>query len=288
MLRAHIRTAVLSAGLALISTLGACSAEQPPRPSALMAARPDPRPAADGVLSQVIGKISERGSVRTSVRGSLGMVGELTAEGVVRYQGSLADLAFDGRTRAAKNQPPQHLQLSIVDGVGYLKTPLVPPEPNKSWLRIAPDGMDFGSRLLSPTLDQLHAAIDPRATFTGVEPATRIQASAPDTVDGKPTTRYELRIITAQAADVATDPQQRIRFRQVANSGEPELGYQLWLDESGLPTRFAASQEVAQAGQVSLTSTYRDWGAPVEIRVPPIEQVGVFQEATPRAQQPPR
>ncbi|MGP4020354.1 hypothetical protein [Saccharopolyspora sp. 5N708] len=285
--RAHIRTAVLSAGLALLTALGACSAEGPPRPSALMAARPDPRPAADDMLSQVIDKISERGSVRTSVRGSLGLVGELTAEGVVRYQGPQADLAFDGRTRATRNQPPQRLELSIVDRIGYLKTPLARPEPDKPWLRIAPDGTDFGSRFLSPTLDQLYEAIDPRAAFTGIEPATRIQVSAPDTVDGRPTTRYELRIITAQAAAMATDPQQRTRFRQVANSGAPEIGYQLWLDESGLPARFAASQEIGQAGHVSLTSTYRDWGAPVEIRVPPIGQIGVFHDAAPKAQQPP-
>jgi hypothetical protein len=238
------------------------------------------------MLSQVIGKISERGSVRSSVRGSLGMVGELAAEGVVRYRGPQTDIALDGQTRTAGNQPPQRLELSIVDGVGYVRTPLASPEPNKPWFKIAPGGADFGAKLLSPALDQLHEGIDPRATFTGIEPATRIQTSAPDTVDGKPTTRYELRIVTAQAADVAADPQQRTRYREAANAGEPELGYQLWLDESGLPARFAASQEVARAGKLSLTSTYRDWGAPTEIGVPPADQVGVFEDIPPQAQPP--
>ncbi|WP_190821354.1 hypothetical protein [Saccharopolyspora pogona] len=281
------RTAVLSAGLALIAALSACGTEPLPQARALMATQPDARPAAGAMLSQVIGKINERGSVRSSVRGSLGMVGELAAEGTVHYRGPLADLAFSGQTRAPGNKP-QHIELSIVDGVGYLQTPLTRPAPDKPWLKITPGGADFGAKLLSPALHQLHEAVDPRATFSGVETATRIQQSAPDTVDGKPTTRYDLRVITSQAADVAADPQQRAQFRQAAEDGEPELGYQLWLDESGLPARFVASQEVAQAGKVSLTSTYRDWGAATEIPVPPAGQVGVFEDLPRQAQQPPR
>lgn len=281
MSRARTRTAVISAGLALIAATAGCAGE-PPVPTNALAANPDPRPAADAMLSQVISKISERGSTHSEVRGSLGVVGELTADGVVRYRGAQADLALDGQTRNARNQPPQQLNLSIVDGVGYLQTPLARPAPDKPWLRISPGAGDFGSKLLSPALDQVHEAVDPRATFGGIERATRIQSSAPDQVDGRPATRYQLRIVTAQAADTATDPQQRTRFRKAADSGEPELEYQLWLDESGLPARFAATGQVAQAGQVSLTSTYRDWGAPVEIPVPPAYQIGVFQDGPPR------
>ncbi|KAA5832877.1 hypothetical protein ABT337_11980 [Saccharopolyspora hirsuta] len=285
MSRARTRTAVISAGLALIAAVTGCSAE-PPVPTNSVAANPDPRPVADTVLSQVISKISERGSTHSQVRGSLGVVGELTADGVVRYRGPQTDLAFDGQTRSTRNQPPQRIALSIVDGVGYLRTPLARPAPDKPWLRISPGADDFGSKLLSPALGQVHRAVDPRATFSGVERATRIQSSAPDQVDGKPTTRYDLRIVTEQAAEAATDPQQRSRFRKAADSGEAELEYQLWLDESGLPARFAASGQVAQAGQVSLTSTYRDWGAPAEVEVPPTEEIGVFQDAPPQAQRP--
>lgn len=281
------RTAVFSAGLTVIAALSACGTEPLPQAGSLMAGQPDPRPAADAMLSQVIGKINERGSVRSSVRGSLGLVGDLAAEGTVRYRGPQADLAFKGQTSAPGNKP-QQIELSIVDGVGYLKTPLARPAPDKAWLKITPGGADFGAKLLSPALDQLHEAVDPRATFAGVETATRIQGSTPNIIDGKPTTRYDLRVITSQAADVAADPQQRAQYRQAADNGERELGYQLWLDESGLPARFAASQEVAQAGKVSLTSTYRDWGAPTEIPVPPAEQVGIFEDLPPQAQQPPR
>ncbi|MDA3626444.1 hypothetical protein OU415_13440 [Saccharopolyspora sp. WRP15-2] len=285
MSRARTRTAVISAGLTLIAALGGCSGE-PPVPTNAIAANPDPRPTADAMLSQVISRIDERGSTRSQIRGSLGVVGDLTADGVVRYRGQQTDLALNGQTRGTGNQPPQRIALSIVDGTGYLQTPLARPAPDKPWLRISPGAGDFGSKLLSPALDQVQEAVDPRATFSGVEKATRIQTSAPDQVDGKPTTRYQLRIVTAQAADAATDPQQRTRFQKAADAGEPELEYQLWLDESGLPAQFAATGQVAQAGQVSLTSTYRDWGAPTEIRVPPAEKIGVFQDVPPQAQRP--
>ncbi|MER7009801.1 hypothetical protein ABT324_00030 [Saccharopolyspora sp. NPDC000359] len=285
MFRARTRTAVISAGLTLIAAATGCAGD-PPAPTNAIAANPDPRPVADAVLSQVISKISERGSTHSQVRGSLGVVGELSADGVVRYRGPRTDLALDGQTRGTGNQPPQRIALSIVDGVGYLRTPLARPAPDKPWLRISPGAGDFGAKLLSPALSQVHRAVDPRATFSGIERATRIQSSAADQVDGKPTTRYQLRIVTAQAADTAPDPQQRTRYRKAADSGEAEIEYQLWLDESGLPARFAASGQVAQAGQVSLTSTYRDWGAPAEVEVPPADQIGVFQEPPPQAPRP--
>ncbi|MEB3369453.1 hypothetical protein [Saccharopolyspora mangrovi] len=282
--RARTRTAVLSAGLALTATLGACTSE--PQPHAAVpraAARPDPRPVAEAMLADTINKINQTGTAHTTMTGSLGVVGQLNADGAVRYRGPQADLALDGKTR---NTRTEKLAVSIVDDVGYLNTPLARPNASTPWLKISQDSSDFGSKLLSPALDQLHESVDPRATFSGVEQATRIQNSAPDTVDGRPTTRYELRILTTKAAEIARDEQQRERFQQAADDGEHELGYQLWLDERGLPAKFAATTQVAQAGEVSLTSTYRDWGTPVDIHLPPAHEVGVFEDLPPMAQPP--
>ncbi|MDI2032030.1 hypothetical protein QFW96_25640 [Saccharopolyspora sp. TS4A08] len=280
--RARTRTAVLSAGLALTAALGACTSEPQPHAAApRAAARPDPRPAAESMLADTIGKINSTGTAHATMTGSLGVVGQLNADGVVRYRGPQADLALDGKTR---NTRTEKLAVSIVDNTGYLNTPLARPDPSKQWLKISQDGSDFGSKLLSPALDQLHESVDPRATFSGVEAATRIQGTAPDTVDGRPTTRYELRILTDEAAEIAPDEQQRERFQQAADDGERELGYQLWLDDQGLPAKFAATTRVAQAGEVSLTSTYRDWGSPVEIPLPPANDVGVLDGLPPMAQ----
>ncbi|GAA4866092.1 hypothetical protein [Saccharopolyspora rosea] len=277
-----------AAGLALTAALGACGTAPPPPPAAgAAAAVPDRRPDATALLTGLVRKLNEQGSVHSTVRGQLGIVGELTGESTVQYRGPQVDLSLTGNTRSG-SQPPQHVDLSIVDGVGYLRTPLIRPEPDKPWLRISSDGQDFAAKLLSPALDQLHEAVDPHATFAGVESATRIADRAPDTVDGRPATRYELRIITAQAARTAPDPQQRQRFRKAAESGEPELGYQLWLDDHGLPVKFTAAQRVAQAGDVSLTSTYRDWGTRADISTPPADEIGVFHDLPAQAQPPPR
>ncbi|MEV4649199.1 hypothetical protein [Saccharopolyspora sp. NPDC049357] len=281
--RARTRTAVLSAGLALAATLNACTSAPPQPHAALPMARPDPRPVAEALLADTINKINARGTAHATMTGSLGVVGQLNADGAVRYRGPQADLALDGKTRNARTEK---LAVSIVDEVGYLNTPLARPDATKPWLKISQDGSDFGSKLLSPALDQLHESVDPRATFSGVEQATRIQGSAPDTVEGRPTTRYDLRILTEEAARTAPDEQQRERFQRAADDGERELGFQLWLDEQGLPAKFASTTNIAQAGEVSLTSTYRDWGTPVDIQLPPAAQVGVFDDLPPMAQPP--
>ncbi|MFC7341070.1 hypothetical protein [Saccharopolyspora griseoalba] len=283
MSRARTRTAVLSAGLVVLAALGACTGQQPPGPTQPMAVRPDPRPIADEVLNRAIEQINQRGTARTSVRGDLGMVGELDADGAVRYGNSQTDIELAGQTHSSRPNP---LQLAVVDGVGYVNTPMAQPAPGKPWLRIDPGAGDFGAKLLGPALQQMHQAVDPRATFTGVEQATRVQSSAPDDVDGRPATRYDLRVRTEQAAKMAPDEQQRKRFEEAAHAGEREMGFQLWIDGSGAPVKFTATEEVKQAGQVSLTSTYRDWGSPVAIEPPPTEEVGVFEDAPPVAQPP--
>lgn len=288
---ARSRTAALTAGLLLISGLGACSApEGPPRsaPAAAAAARPDLRASAAPLLNDVITRIDQRGSVRSTVRGDLGFVGDLEGEGLARYTRGGSDVSLHGHTRPSPKQRKQPVELAMLDGVGYLKSPLMRPEPGKPWLRISPDGADFAAKLLAPALRQVQDSTDPRATFRGIESATKIQSSAPDQVGGRPATHYSLRVLTGPAAAAAPDEVQRKRLQKAADSGQSEIGYELWIGEDGLPLRFAAAQKVAQAGQVSLDSTYRDWGTPADIKAPPPEQTGQFPTGSLPQAQPPR
>lgn len=288
---ARSSTAVLAAGLLLIPGLGACSAPEGPArsaPAAASASRPDPRASAAPLLTDVLNRINERGSVRSTVRGDLGFVGDLDGAGVARYNPDGSDVSLRGHTRPNPQQRPQPLELAVLDGVGYLKSPLLRPDPAKPWLRIAPAGTDFAAKLLAPALRQLQDSTDPRATFRGIEHATKIQSSAPDQVDGQPATHYSLRVLTGPAAASAPDEQQRKRLQRAADSGQPEIGYELWIGPDGLPLRFAAAQKVAQAGQVSLDSTYRDWGTAADVRAPRPEQVGQFPNGPLPQAQPPR
>lgn len=288
---ARSSTAALAAGLLLLSGLGACSAPQGPphsAPAAAAAARPDPRVSAAPLLTDVINRINERGSVRSTVRGDLGFVGDLDGEGLARYNHDGSDVSLHGHTRPAQAQRPQPVELAMLQGTGYLKSPLLRPEPGKPWLRISPDGADFAAKLLAPALRQVQDSTDPRATFRGIESATKIQSNAPDQVGGQPATHYTLRVLTKPAAAAAPDEQQRKRLQKAVDSGQPEIGYELWIGQDGLPLRFAAAQQVAQAGQVSLDSTYRDWGTPADIQAPLPEQIGQFPNGPLPQAQPPR
>ncbi|GAB3277723.1 hypothetical protein [Parasphingorhabdus pacifica] len=287
MSRAHPERPLLRATILLLYTtfalvpgLSACGIEEPPpRPAPGTAPAPvDDRPNAAPLLTEVINRIDQYGSAHSDVRGNLGLVGELAGRGAINYEPGSADLTLGGHTRPAREQPRQRVAVKVVDDTGYLSSPLLEPEPGKPWLAIAPGGHDFAAKLLGPALRQLRASADPRAAFAGVEPATRIESSSPDMVEGRATTRYDLRVITAQAARTAPDHEQRNRFRQAAEAGVGELEYRLWLDTNRLPVRFATTRKVDQAGKIALTSTYRDWGAPVGIQPPAPESIGVFRD----------
>lgn len=281
MYRGRRITVALSAGLLLPAGLGACSSDPPPQagPPArpLVAPRQDPRADAAPLLDALIRRMDQQGSVRSDVQGKLGLVGDLSGEGTVRYHGPQADVALGGDTRTTDTQAKQDVELSIVNGVGYLKSPMLLAEAGKPWIRVAPDGHDLGAEMLGPALDQLKNTTDPRQAFAGVEAATKIQSSAPDRIDGKPVTRYELRVLTARAAQIATDPQQRSRMQAAARHGQSEMVYELWIDGTGLPARFTAIRD-GQRGRISLTSFYSDWGVPTDIQAPPAELVGKFPD----------
>lgn len=271
----------LYAGLLLTSGLGACSSDPAPRPAAtprpLPLPRPDPRADAAPLLHALIQRMDQQGSVRSDVEGKLGLVGDLSGEGTVRYHGPQADVSLGGDAQTTDTSNPQDVELSIVDGIGYLRSPLLFTEAGKPWVRVVPDGHDLGAELLGPALDQLKNTTDPRQAFAGIENATKIQSDAPDRIGGKPVTRYELRVRTEQAARIANDPRQRAGMRAAADDGKPELTYELWVDARGLPARFTAVRDGHQ-GRISLTSFYRDWGVPTDIQAPPAELVGKFPD----------
>jgi hypothetical protein len=281
MYRGRRITVALSAGLLLPVGLGACSSDPPPQvaapPHPRVAPRQDPRADAAPLLDALIRRMNQQGSVHSDVEGKLGLVGDLSSAGTIRYRGQQADVSLGGDTQTTDKQARQDVELSIVNGVGYLKSPMLLAEAGKPWIRVTPDGHDLGAEMLGPALDQLKNTTDPRQAFAGVEAATKIQSSAPDRIDGMPVTRYELRVLTARAAQIATDPQQQARMRAAANQGQPELDYELWVDQAGLPARFTAIRD-GQRGRVSLTSFYSDWGVPTDIQAPPAELVGKFPD----------
>jgi hypothetical protein len=290
MCRGRRITVALFAGLLLTADLGGCSGSPPQSgkpPDSHRAVQLDRRADAAPLLTELIRRIDQQGSARSNVRGRLGFVGDLNSDGTVRYRGTQADVALGGDTQTSQTQPKQQVDLAIINGVGYVKSPLLLAEPGKPWIRVTPNGHDLGTQVLGSALEQLKHVTDPREAFAGVESATRIQSSARDAVDGRPTTRYDLRVNTARAAQIATDAQQRSRMRAAAEQGHPELEYQLWIDDSGLPARFTATRDVAQ-GQMSLTSFYSDWGVATDIEAPPAELVGVFPNAPPPGAQAPR
>ncbi len=296
--RPGLRAALTATALVTAVALGGCSSSDPappPQPGPGAAhARPDPRPSAAGMLGDVLGAMTARGSVHADLQGKLGVVGQVRGSGELHYQadspeaapdsdpnaadadaGENSDVALHGHTRSSGG--PEPVALSIVDRIGYLRTPLLPTDNGAPWLRVPAQGTDATAALLGPPLRQLHDAIDPRAALGDVRGAVRIQNTSTETLADRPVTRYDLRLDTRQAAQETDDPQRQRKFGSAAESGREEQRFQLWVDEQDLPVRFSSAPEVnapGASGPATLTTTYSDWTEPAAIAPPAPSDVG--------------
>lgn len=282
--RLRIRT--LTCGVALLAGLSACTTPSAP-PAPAPAPRADTRADASPLLARVLGHIDEQEGARNTVHGDLGMLGELTGEGMVDYSEPTADLTLHGTIRMS-HQADHDVEVMVADGVGYVKSALLRPQSERPWLRVVPGGHDAEAALLGPALERIRVASDPRFAFAGVQHATKIQSAAPEEIAGKPTTRYDLRVPTVQAARTTADPRQRAEMRDAADDGEHELGYSLWVDDNGFPVQFAATRTLERAGEVALTSTYDEWGASGTIQPPAQNGIGTLQQRELPQAKPPR
>ncbi|MHA6801084.1 hypothetical protein [Bounagaea algeriensis] len=311
--RPRLRAALTATALVTAVVLGGCSSSEPPPPPqpgpGAAHAPPDPRPSAAGMLGDVLGTMTARGSVHTDVRGQLGVVGQVHGSGALHYQddpdtaapdtaapdtaapdpdpnaagadaAANSDVTLHGQTRSGR--APEPVALSIVDQVGYLRTPLLPTDNGAPWLRVPAQGTDATAALLGPPLRQLHDALDPRAALGDVRGAVRIQDTSTEALADRPVTRYDLRLDTRQAANETDDPQRQRKFRSAAESGRAEQRFQLWVDEQNLPVRFSSAPRVdapGASGPAALTTTYSDWAEPAAIAPPAPSEVGELGRA---------
>ncbi|MEU7140916.1 hypothetical protein ABZ942_15805 [Nocardia sp. NPDC046473] len=99
---------------------------------------------------------------------------------------------------------------------------------------------------------------------------TTIVRVLPGTIDGLSTTRSNLQIDTATAAD----SEQRSQMKYRADQGISIMEVDFWVDEHDLLVEIAVVTPLPKIGPLGSTVRYRDWGSPVRIDVPSDDQVG--------------
>jgi hypothetical protein len=172
------------------------------------------------------------------------------------------------------------LSMRLVNDVFYLKLPLdlgfVKP-----WLRIDPNGNDQFSKMLGAGLRQLKQSGDPSQNLKRFEGAAVITGKAPEQLNGKATTRYSITIDMKKVAAAQNDPDLKQMADKALQAGVSTFPMEVWVDQEYLPVRTTMdipfkNSNTQQTNRVKISIDYSDWGKPVEISAPSVDQVDTF------------
>ncbi|MGH3517072.1 MAG: hypothetical protein ACRDQ7_06560 [Haloechinothrix sp.] len=180
----------------------------------------------------------------------------------------------------------QQMEIRYVDKTMYIKMPPGMPGtgPSKQWMKISPGGKDQLSQMLG-NLEQLADQNDPSTVLTQIEQAGTVTASEPTELNAQPATRYAIDLQLAKLAEQSAGGMSGESLKQLQQAGVTSLPMELWLNEGNLPVqiRLDMTKALAAAGQqqggnppqgkAMMTTKFADWGAHVDVKAPPAEQV---------------
>lgn len=229
------------------------------------------------------------GSARTAftatlvdVGGASGTLG-FSGEGQIDFESQRASSRSDltELLRSSGMQDVDGAMESVVDGtISYLRSPFFTSMVNAPtpWIRIDPaalesvTGMDM-SQLSGLTSNDPNAQL---AFLAGVVEGS-VEELGEGEVRGTPTTRFRATVDLRQAAEDAgavTDPEQFEQF--VATLGGSDLTVEVDLDEDDRVRMLSYEHELpaeSGGGRQQIELEYFDFGAEVDISIPPDDQV---------------
>jgi hypothetical protein len=227
-----------------------------PTPTASMVAKP--RTGAE-LARMVAAAVNAKGVARTtfSVRGPHDT---MSGSGVIRFkngEGQSADLSYT----LTRQNGPQRYRLIIVGELLYLKPPPgTPLPPGKSWIRVRVGASDPVSRSFLPLVSEV-TQFDPTSNLGALKQVRTLRVLGEETTGGTTTTHYTARLDLPLLGDV---------FGPGAGRGAQ---YELWVDGTGLPTKYRVSTRLPRIGIMTFAGTLTDWGQDVPVRTPPAATV---------------
>jgi hypothetical protein len=270
------RTAVLVCGMIAALALGACGTQtEGGRPVA--AGGPAGSAAAGG--ARTFGSVADLASaVTASSRGkqSAHFSVEMTSapQGSFRGTGMYRQDATGVWAQYTMSTPQGDMQMVMVPDAVYLKmAQLAQLTGGKPWIKVTENGTDPMSTTLAPLLISMQQQADVAKAIDKIKSAGTITGTTRETIDGVSTTHYTIKVDMARLAAAEQDPTLKQMYQAAVQQGVRTSNIDVWLNGDNLPVRFATTSTV-NGRQVTTTGTYTQWGAPVQITVPPADQVG--------------
>jgi hypothetical protein len=195
---------------------------------------------------------------------------KMTGEGDLKFGSSGAAISMNLNTSEGS------MAMVLLDGVLYMKLPQEL-EPGKAWIKIDSSTNSEVAKALGSMQEQLSKSVDPRATLQEFEKAGKITDSKEEEIDGKKVTHYTINVDVQKMVDEQADPATKAEMQKAIDAGMKNLPVEVWIDEEGLPARFAMEMAApnGQGGtaKIKMQADYTDWGKPVNITAPPADQI---------------
>ncbi|HEX4356390.1 MAG TPA: hypothetical protein VH141_02635 [Pseudonocardia sp.] len=170
---------------------------------------------------------------------------------------------------------PGDVDLVILPSTVYLKPPAdIALPPRKTWLQVTPESRDTFVQGFNPLIDSLRDSLQPSEMITRFGDAVSIVDSAQEPIDGTPAVRYDLRIDLTKAAADRGNPASAQAAKTAVTAGQTTQDLKMWVDEKNNLVRTTSSQQTSGTpGVFTLDAHYGEWGKPIKIAPPPLEEV---------------
>lgn len=257
------RTAIALSAVALTATLGACSQNNSAQPETGGGQEQSSGSVFDDVnslVSSAQSSLDENKSVVMSLETTGGPTG---GSGKMECQVDIekSQMACTG----------DRMEFISTPEATYTKIPGLGDVSGKSWTKTAVDPnspMGAGQMASFQKMTDMKELLPTGSTITN---------STKEQVEGQDTTRYEI-VTNLTKAVTEADPLLKSSYQLFIDSGVTELKTAIWTNDEDLPVKIESTTpplNIAgrQTPEMKVVNTYKDWGKPVSITLPPADQV---------------
>ncbi|WP_086825108.1 hypothetical protein [Allokutzneria sp. NRRL B-24872] len=264
----------------VLAALAACTTTPPPAPA------PPAPPTLTSPAAPALTKLGSASEFVTAV--NEGMRAKKTATVTAEAQAGegitsthvTGLLRFDGGDRVSTSTvtttPEGRATVLMLAGENFMQSlNTAKQNPAKPWKRLAPPGKygDMSSDLLLSK--SLAEEVHPVLKIDWLRSSGTLEATAEESVDGVPTIRYTITVDMAKVLkSVATQNnlQLNAQLEHDISAGKTSVKHEVWVGQGTVPLRWRTTAPGPDKKPLSTTTTFQDWGKPVELTAPPADQ----------------
>lgn len=238
--------------------------------------------------AQVLGKAAEKTGDINSFKADMSMQmsgtseGDMTMDGTMQYR-TKPDIAysmnFQNMTVAGKSMGG--MEQRLVGGAMYIKMPMLSQLPggsSKPWIKVSLDELSKKSGMNLDQMLQQSRQMDPVQNTKMLTASKDAREVGEETVNGVKTTHYTGTYRMEDAIAKLPPEQQEAYRKTLAQVGMQNMHFDLWVDGQQLPRQMIMKTAQGAQGAMTVTTSYREFGKPVQIDEPPASQVTDFGE----------